>query len=165
MGTDTSDASNLLRVDCNSQQPQHGWSATIFCALLLQIVQALLAAGKGRLQRDTESGQLLFDLVKHADVAEWALWINSFGDVLYKALWGDKDTYSMAFAVAGKAHLFNQLQAGAAVHQKKRRSCPFSARLLHLLGGRYSMLCARRPAVARHNTPVAAMAQPTCCNK
>uniref|UniRef100_A0A383VV11 Mannosyltransferase putative-domain-containing protein n=1 Tax=Tetradesmus obliquus TaxID=3088 RepID=A0A383VV11_TETOB len=79
--------------------------------------QALLAAGKGRLQRDTESGQLLFDLVKHADVAEWALSINSFGDVLYKALWGDKDTYSMAFAVAGKAHLFNQLQVppGAAL--------------------------------------------------
>ncbi|KAF6241948.1 mannosyltransferase putative-domain-containing protein [Scenedesmus sp. NREL 46B-D3] len=79
--------------------------------------QALLAAGKGRLQRDTESGQLLFDLVKHADVAEWALWINSFGDTLYKAVWGDKDTYSMAFAVAGKAHLFNQLQVppGAAL--------------------------------------------------
>jgi hypothetical protein len=34
-------------------------------------VQALLAASKGRLQRDTESGQLLFDLVKHADVAQW----------------------------------------------------------------------------------------------
>jgi hypothetical protein len=73
-------------------------------------VQALLAAGKGRLQRDTESGQLLLDLVKHADVAEWALWINSFGDTLYKAVWGDKDTYGMAFAVAGKAHMFNQLQ-------------------------------------------------------
>jgi hypothetical protein len=74
------------------------------------LLQALLAAGKGRLQRDTESGQLLFDLVKHADVAEWALWVNSFGDTLYKAVWGDKDTYSMAFAVAGKAHVFNQLQ-------------------------------------------------------
>jgi hypothetical protein len=74
------------------------------------VLQALLAAGKGRLQRDTESGQLLFDLVKHADVAEWALWVNSFGDTLYKAVWGDKDTYSMAFAVAGKSHVFNQLQ-------------------------------------------------------
>jgi hypothetical protein len=81
--------------------------------------QALLAAGKGRLQRDTESGQLLFDLVEHADVAEWALWINSFGDTLYKAVWGDKDTYGMAFAVAGKAHMFNQLQVSCSGQQRR----------------------------------------------
>lgn len=60
--------------------------------------------------RGTESGQVLLDLVQHGDVAEWALWINSFGDSVYRALWGDKDTYALAFAVAGKAHAFNQLQ-------------------------------------------------------
>lgn len=60
--------------------------------------------------RATESGQVLLDLAQHGDVAEWALWINTFGDTVYRALWGDKDTYSLAFAVAGKAHAFNQLQ-------------------------------------------------------
>eukprot|EP00878_Enallax_costatus_P008903 GHUV01009307.1.p1 GENE.GHUV01009307.1~~GHUV01009307.1.p1 ORF type:complete len:671 (+),score=115.05 GHUV01009307.1:370-2382(+) len=71
----------------------------------------LLSAGKGHLQhRDTESGQILVDLVRHADVVELALWINTFGDSIYKAVWGDKDTYGLAFAVAGKAHEFTQVQ-------------------------------------------------------
>jgi hypothetical protein len=48
-------------------------------------------------------------------VAEWALWINSFGDSVYRALWGDKDTYALAFGVAGKAHEFNQLQVRLSV--------------------------------------------------
>lgn len=79
----------------------------LFCCLL----QDLLSAGKGQLQhRDTESGQILIDLVRHADVAELALWINTFGDSIYKAVWGDKDTYALAFAVAGKAHEFTQIQ-------------------------------------------------------
>lgn len=60
--------------------------------------------------RATESGQVLLDLVRHGDVAEWALWINSFGDTVYRAVWGDKDTYALACAVAGKAHKFNQVQ-------------------------------------------------------
>ncbi len=73
----------------------------------------MLSAGKGQLsQRNTESGQLLLDLVRHADVAEWALWVNTYGDDIYKAVWGDKDTWSLAFGVAGKAHAFNQLQVG-----------------------------------------------------
>ncbi|KAI8474523.1 MAG: mannosyltransferase putative-domain-containing protein [Monoraphidium minutum] len=75
------------------------------------------ANGKGRLRRDTESGAFLLDLVRHADVAEYAAWINSFSDVMYHAVWGDKDTYSLAFGVAGKADLFSQVQVppGAAL--------------------------------------------------
>lgn len=65
--------------------------------------------------RGTESGQLLLDLVRHGDVAEWALWINSFGDSVYRGLWGDKDTYALAFGVAGKAQEFNQVQVGGRV--------------------------------------------------
>jgi hypothetical protein len=86
--------------------------------------QPLLSAGKGRLkQRDTESGQLLLDLVTHADVAEWALWINSFGEQIYNAVWGDKDTYALAFAVAGKAHRFTQVQ----VQQSPQQSAAVTA--------------------------------------
>lgn len=88
------------------------YSAVLCCAA----VQDLIRAGRGRLPaRGTESGQVLINLVEHADVAEWALWINSFSDSVYRAVWGDKDTYALAFAVAGKAHVFNQIQVGAAV--------------------------------------------------
>jgi hypothetical protein len=76
------------------------------------MLQGLLSAGKGpgMSWRATESGQVLLDLEQHGDVVEWALWINSFGDSVYRALWGDKDTYALAFAVAGKAHEFKQMQ-------------------------------------------------------
>ena len=39
-----------------------------------------LDAGKGGLVRGTESGALLLDLRRHADVAQYAAWANSFGD-------------------------------------------------------------------------------------
>jgi len=89
----------------------------------MSCLQELLAAGKGpgMSWRGTESGQVLLDLVRHGDVAEWTLWINSFGDTVYRALWGDKDTYSLAFAVAGRAHEFNQLQV--CVSKQALRAC------------------------------------------
>jgi hypothetical protein len=74
------------------------------------MLQEALNAGKGALKRDTESGALLMDLVRHADVMEYLLWINSWGEMVYKAVWGDKDTYAVAFAVAGKAQHFTQVQ-------------------------------------------------------
>jgi hypothetical protein len=74
------------------------------------VTQEALNAGKGRLNRDTESGALLMDLVRHADVLEYLLWINSWGEMVYKAVWGDKDTYAVAFAVAGKAQHFTQVE-------------------------------------------------------
>ena len=72
--------------------------------------QDAITAGKGVLLRDTESGQLLIDLVRHGDVIEMLVWINSWGEQVYKAVWGDKDTYGIAFAVAGKAQHFSQVQ-------------------------------------------------------
>jgi Mannosyltransferase putative len=84
-----------------------GW-----CALHAPCIvpQAVLGEGKGSLQRDSESGQLLLDLVRHADVLEYLVWVNSFGDSVHRALWGDKDTYALAFAVAGKAHEWVQTE-------------------------------------------------------
>ena len=66
--------------------------------------------GKGFLPRDTESGQLVLDRARHLDVLEYLFWINGerergSGD----SLWGDKDTFSLAFACAGKAHLYSQV--------------------------------------------------------
>ena len=53
-------------------------------------LQDALEAGKGGLKRDTESGALALDLVRHADVVEYAAWINTFSDTMYSAVWGDK---------------------------------------------------------------------------
>lgn len=72
-------------------------------------MQATLQAGKGNLIRDTESGQILLNLNQYADVAEYVHWINSFSEDVYKTVWGDKETWAVAFAVAGKAHEFMQL--------------------------------------------------------
>jgi hypothetical protein len=37
-----------------------------------------------------------------ADVLEYLWWINSHSRVMYKILYGDKDTFSLAFAAAGE---------------------------------------------------------------
>lgn len=41
--------------------------------LLLRVVQDVLSAGQGFVQRVAESGQLVFDRVRHADALEY-LW-------------------------------------------------------------------------------------------
>lgn len=40
--------------------------------------QSAINAGKGSLLHDTESGQLLFDRVRHADVLHYLWWIGTF---------------------------------------------------------------------------------------
>ena len=49
---------------------------------------------------------------RHADVLEFILFLNANADVLYSLVWGDKDLYELAFALAGR--LGNFTQAGAA---------------------------------------------------
>ncbi|KAI8468862.1 MAG: mannosyltransferase putative-domain-containing protein [Monoraphidium minutum] len=56
--------------------------------------------------REAESGQLLLDRSRHADVIEWIWFLNSHKDVIYKLMNGDKDTYRLAFLLAGKSRDF-----------------------------------------------------------
>jgi hypothetical protein len=50
-----------------------------------------------------ESGQLLVDRERHADALEWAWLLNGPNrEVVYKAMHGDKDTWRLAFDLAGK---------------------------------------------------------------
>jgi hypothetical protein len=72
-------------------------------------LQDLLDLGKGFVRRDAETGQLLLDRRRHADVLEYLFWINSFADTVYREVHGDKDTFPLAFAVAGKAHEYSQM--------------------------------------------------------
>lgn len=73
----------------------------------------VIKSGKGYAPRDSESGQLLIDRARHLDVIEYLLWINlgpgSKVGWPQSNLYGDKDTFGLAFAMAGKAHLFRQV--------------------------------------------------------
>ncbi|KIY97022.1 hypothetical protein MNEG_10940 [Monoraphidium neglectum] len=71
--------------------------------------KALLAEGKGWGRRDCESGQLLVDRGRHLDALEVAFYANSFDDVLYSQVHGDKDLFPLAFAAAGKGREYAQV--------------------------------------------------------
>eukprot|EP00775_Hariotina_reticulata_P009483 gene9483-9647_t len=76
----------------------------------------VMAGGQGHVKRMAESGQLLLDRVRHADVLEYLWWLTSFSDELYRHVLGDKDTFGFAFAAASKLHemAFVTLPPGAA---------------------------------------------------
>ena len=46
---------------------------------------------------------------RHADVLEWLWFLNSHRKPVSKWMWGDKDTYRLAFALADKADHFQQV--------------------------------------------------------
>jgi hypothetical protein len=56
-------------------------------------------------------------------VLEWAWFLNAFGDDhIYKLMYGDKDAYALAFALAGKAHEYAHSAvppAGVFAHESK----------------------------------------------
>jgi hypothetical protein len=50
------------------------------------------------------------DACNGADVLEWTWFLNSFSDGhIYDFVYGDKDTYGVAFALAGKAHMYQHM--------------------------------------------------------
>eukprot|EP00775_Hariotina_reticulata_P003922 gene3922-4176_t len=69
--------------------------------------------------RASEAGQLMLDRLRHYDVLEW-LWLLNLhsgggqgagdGGLVGKCLWGDKDTYRIAFQLAGKEDIFHSVQ-------------------------------------------------------
>ena len=71
--------------------------------------------------RQTESGQILLNKEKHADVLEWILWLNSRNRFTYKLDYGDKDTYKSAFFLAGKLQLFHQVEYGLALALSRQK--------------------------------------------
>ena len=45
----------------------------------------------------------------HADVLEWLWFLNSHPDTIYKLMYGDKDTFRLAFALAGNSAAYHQV--------------------------------------------------------
>ncbi|KAL3146379.1 hypothetical protein ABBQ32_003064 [Trebouxia sp. C0010 RCD-2024] len=62
----------------------------------------------------TESGMLMLDRVRHADVLEFIWMLNSHPEVTYNWMHGDKDTYRLAFHLANKSAHFAQVTAAPA---------------------------------------------------
>ena len=42
-------------------------------------------------------------------VLEWVMFLNLHADMLYAFIWGDKDTYRLAFSLAGEESMFSQV--------------------------------------------------------
>ncbi|KAK9806715.1 hypothetical protein WJX72_000369 [[Myrmecia] bisecta] len=59
--------------------------------------------------RTAESGQLMLNRVMHSDVLEWLWYLNAHSHIMYKFMYGDKDTFRIAFALAGKQGQFRQV--------------------------------------------------------
>ncbi|GLI65423.1 hypothetical protein VaNZ11_008989 [Volvox africanus] len=78
--------------------------------------ERVLSMGLGFGRRDAESGQLLIDRARHLDVLEALLLINRRPDANRNMLWGDKDTFSLAFAAVGKAHCYNQVAVPPSIY-------------------------------------------------
>jgi hypothetical protein len=52
---------------------------------------------------------VVLDRHRHADALQWLWLLNIHKDVTWKCFYGDKDTYRMAFQLAGKAGQYRQL--------------------------------------------------------
>lgn len=55
----------------------------------------------------------------HADVLEWLWFLNSHPEVMYKVMHGDKDTFRLAFHLAGKASDFWQARVALCRHLQR----------------------------------------------
>ena len=56
---------------------------------------------------------------RHADVLEWLFFLNSHAELLYKHMLGDKDTFEIAFMLAGKHSQFHRVPISPGVPLSK----------------------------------------------
>lgn len=62
--------------------------------------------------RQAETGMVLIDKVKYWQVLEWLLFLNSRSHFVYKLTMGDKDTFRIAFELAGLGSMYSQSSFG-----------------------------------------------------
>jgi hypothetical protein len=64
---------------------------------------------------EAESGQILLDKVKYWEVLEWVMFLNTHDFFIYRYSMGDKDTFRVAFALAGMAEKYFSSPFGPAL--------------------------------------------------
>ena len=69
-----------------------------------------MPAAISRLPSPPPARQVMINRVQHLDVLEWVWFLNAFGDgFTYKYMFGDKDTFAFAFALAEKANYYSEI--------------------------------------------------------
>jgi hypothetical protein len=81
-----------------------------FRALTIHHISMVSRASRGHVAH--RSGCRLW----HADVLEWLWFLNSYPEVIYRTMYGDKDTFRLAFHLAGKADMFSQASSLTLTH-------------------------------------------------
>lgn len=104
-----------------------GWAnddAYKLVGLRKEIAKPLLqdGGGFGRLL-ETDSSQVLLDRGRHADVLEYLWYMAAAQDKVWKLTAGDRETFRLAFALAGKAHEYMQLPLPPAAAFVRGRVC------------------------------------------
>lgn len=86
--------------------------------------------------RLTESGEIVLDRVRHADVLELMWMLNSHHDVLYGLMYGDKDTFKIAYFLANKSQEYNQVAVWSreAINEVAKESPHASCTPYHHIG-------------------------------
>lgn len=59
--------------------------------------------------RESESGQVMVDRSRHRDMLDWLWFLNSQKGCVYRNMLGDKDTFWVAFHLAGRVEDFQQV--------------------------------------------------------
>lgn len=75
------------------------------------MLQPLLDAGTGNSGNCVESGTLLINRHRWLAALHWVMWINTWHERVYQRfIHGDKDTFSLGFALAGAAEKYMQVR-------------------------------------------------------
>jgi hypothetical protein len=78
------------------------------CNTLSAARSLLVASARAPIGRFVVLNAMACCMAPAADVLEYLWWINSHSRVMYNILYGDKDTFSLAFAAAGGSAPCNQ---------------------------------------------------------
>lgn len=83
--------------------------------LHLEQVDPWRVEGNEPLPLEAETGQVVFDRVRHWKVLEWLLFLNTHDSLTYMYSMGDKDTFRVAFALAGIGETYKASPLGPAL--------------------------------------------------
>ena len=99
MGSDDKKRDNGGSDDQSTDEQSNG-------ASLDSLTEEEIAKRSLRYPFEAESGQIVLDRLKYWEVLEWVLFLNTHDSYVYRFAMGDKDTYRVAFALAGKSDMY-----------------------------------------------------------
>ena len=105
---------------------------------------------------------------RHADVVEWAWFVNSYGDngIYQQLMNGDKDSFLLAFALANKITEYYQV----IMNDEHRKSALWALLLhaiihLHLASGVIKLVSELAKHTAVYHLPIVGFTHCHCCSR